>query len=348
MVAKRYQIEREALQSMARGDWARAIELYETILKEEKDPNIFNIVGDLYLRAGKPNEAAQNYRFAIEGFLNEEMYNSASAVVRKLLRLAADDLFALVSQAKIAVHQGIYREALDYIRKALEHGLKQHQAYMAMVMDLLKEMAAQGNEVLTQEIQEILSTFGIQDAEIMEALGQPEQETTYATTAPRESRLTYDPDFLYLLHEVDHALSHGVEVSTRPSLNRAHALFEMGLYRSAILEYQNYLAEHPDDLEALLMLGKSFLKAGEEDLALRAFEEGVSRAVGREKLLFQYWIARTQETLGEREEAIKIYREILFKDMNFMDVKRRLEILSGRGGIRAKGSTRAPKRRRKA
>ena len=347
MVAKRYQIEREALQSMARGDWARAIELYESVLKEEKDPNIFNIVGDLYLRAGKANEAAQNYRFAIEGFLQEEMFNSASAVVRKLLRLNASDLFALISQAKIAFHQGIYRESLEYIRKALENGLKEHQAYMSEVLELLKQMAGQGNEVLLQEIRELLATFGVQDTEILEILKQPEQEEGGEIPISKQGGTSYDPDFLYLLHELDHTLAQGVEVSTRPSLSRAHALFDMGLYRSAILEYQNYLAEHPEDLEALLMLGKAFLKAGEADLALRAFEEGVSRAVGREKLMFQYWIARTHEALGERDEAIKIYREILFKDMNFMDVKRRLELLSGRGGVRTKGGSRATKRRRK-
>ena len=342
MVAKRYQVEREALQSMARGDWARAIELYESILKEEKDPNIFNIIGDLHLRAGNTKEALQNYRFAIEGFLSEEMYNSASAVVRKLLRLEPADLFALVSQAKIAFHQGVYREALEYIDKALEHGLREHQAYLSEVMDLLKEMAGQGNEVLGRQIQELLERHGLQDIGIHPTLETLAPEGEF-TEPSQISQPSYDPDFLYLLHEIDYALSQGVEISTRPSLTRAHALFDMGLYRSAILEYQNYLSEHPEDLEALLMLGKAFLRAGEEDLALRAFEEGVAKAVGREKLMFQYWIARTHEALGEREEAIKIYREILFKDMNFMDVKRRLEALSGRG-IRG---GKAPKRRRK-
>ncbi len=344
MVAKRYQIEREALQSMARGDWARAIELYETILKEEKDPNVFNIVGDLYLRAGNTKEAIQNYRFAIEGFLGEEMYNSASAVIRKLLRLEPEDLFALVAQARVAHHQGIYREALEYIRKAFEKGLKEHPHYLEEVLSILRDMARQGNEVLQQEIQSLLQAFEIQDQEILTGLSP--QEEVKAQEVGTDTKLPYDPDFLYLLHEIDQILTQGVEASNRPSLSRAHALFDMGLYRSAILEYQNYLSEHPEDLEALLMLGKAFLRAGEADLALRAFEEGVTKAVGREKLMFQYWIARTYEALGERDEATRIYREILFKDMNFMDVKRRLEALSGRG-VRSKTGVKTKNRRRK-
>jgi len=327
-------LERQALQYMARGEWQEAIALYESLIRETDDPNIHNLLGDLYMRVGKPHDAYREYEIATRRFIEEYLFNSAIAVAHKVIRNWPNRVLPYIWIAEAYAHSGILSDCWEFLEKALTFELS--DSHKSLVVSVLKKILDRhGTDVdVRNTVKEYYQRLGYYSEELSKRLDIEkeliEEEAEHpVTTADQETveELITDMDFYYLLLDIQASLAEGKHVF-KPSLSRANALQELGLIKSAILEYQHFLAYNPQHLDALMMLGKAFLQAKELDLALRVFTEGYNLSEGQTKLLFQYWIGRTHEEMSNPDEAIKVYREILFHDITFMDVKLRLDNLA--------------------
>jgi tetratricopeptide (TPR) repeat protein len=92
-----------------------AIAEYARVVEDQpRDWNSANALGDLYIRAGKPDKAVVLYRGIAEHFLAEGFYPKAGALFKKILKIVPGDEPAQLRLAEIAVIQGLMADARVY------------------------------------------------------------------------------------------------------------------------------------------------------------------------------------------------------------------------------------------
>jgi tetratricopeptide (TPR) repeat protein len=100
---------------------------------------------------------------------------------------------------------------------------------------------------------------------------------------------------------------------------RARLLAEQGRYPEADAEYQQYLAVHPDDGEALLNAGVLANTLGREDEAVRRWEAALETDAARvnaSRQLAQVWATRADalELAGRPTDAARAFQRVLTLD----------------------------------
>jgi len=134
----------------------------------------------------------------------------------------------------------------------------------------------------------------------------------------------------YALEEVEWRLA---QHPTDRALQRmlAQLQFDMGRYNEAIAAFQALTQDARFALEAARMLGLCFMKKGQYDLAQDQFRKAIEDHPdmddqGKE---LRYNLAQAQEESGNREDALKSYKQIYSQDINFRDVASKVDALSG-------------------
>jgi tetratricopeptide (TPR) repeat protein len=104
---------------------------------------------------------------------------------------------------------------------------------------------------------------------------------------------------------------------------------EMGLLDEAISEFQLALRAQPRNLANFEMLGQCFLDRGEPAAAVRTLERAllVPSQVEDDLLGIYYFLAKSQEAVGNPTAAKDFYERIFALDINFKDVTERLRNL---------------------
>src|SRR5688500_12849921 len=154
-------------------DWAKAVEAYlQVIQATEKDHSeaelsLYNRVGDLYLRLGKPSNAVDYYSKAADHYGEAGLYNNAIALCNKALRYQPDRLELYRKLGKLSAEQGFVTDArrwyLEYAEKLAKQGRKD------AAFDALKEFASLAED---PEIREMLAAQLGQRGEPGEAVVQ--------------------------------------------------------------------------------------------------------------------------------------------------------------------------------
>ncbi len=102
--------------------FSAAIREYEKLLELEPDePTLLNIVGDLLVRQGKPQEALKNFQRVVEIFLNLGFAPKAIAMLKKTLWIAPQDMLARESLADLYSKQGFQFDAVRELRYLVDH-----------------------------------------------------------------------------------------------------------------------------------------------------------------------------------------------------------------------------------
>ena len=109
------------------------------------------------------------------------------------------------------------------------------------------------------------------------------------------------------------------------------AYAESGDQNKAIAALQIAAQDARYEVQSCRMLGVAFMAKEQYDLALEQFE----RALARHKEMddagkdLRYCQAQAYERMGDREEALKVFKHIYSQDINFRDVAQKVEGLSG-------------------
>lgn len=112
----------------------------------------------------------------------------------------------------------------------------------------------------------------------------------------------------------------------------ATRLFQAKRYDEAIPLLQLARTDPKSRTQAMLYLGRCFLKKGFHGQAVSTLQQAVSERdvgdddVGKE---LSYYLGRAQEEGGQIEDARRTYGRLLEIDYNYRDVRERLEALSG-------------------
>jgi tetratricopeptide (TPR) repeat protein len=123
-------IDREAALKKAEkllraGKLEAAIAEYVKLAEEfPKDWTIVNALGDLYARAGQPDNAAAQFTRIADHLHDEGFMPKAAAVYKKALKIRADDEHTLQRLADLATRQGVFVDAKNYYRQMAERRRK--------------------------------------------------------------------------------------------------------------------------------------------------------------------------------------------------------------------------------
>lgn len=143
--------------------WAEAIQVYQQILQiseegeDEVELSIYNRIGDLYLRIGKPGDAVRYYEMAADLYEDAGLYNGAIALCNKAIRQDPDRPEPYLKLTRLTLAQGFISEArrwsLEFAERAFRSGGRDAA---------LKALRALADRASAPEIHELI-------AEVLEA-----------------------------------------------------------------------------------------------------------------------------------------------------------------------------------
>jgi len=108
-------IRKKALEFVRTQDWQNAIKEYRRLAElDQSNPNVFNELGDIYLKLGSKTESYEGFSSAIDAYTRVGLYNNAVAVCKKVLRLIPTRYEVLVKLGYIRKKQGLGKEAESY------------------------------------------------------------------------------------------------------------------------------------------------------------------------------------------------------------------------------------------
>lgn len=126
--------------------------------------------------------------------------------------------------------------------------------------------------------------------------------------------------------------AHPTDMGLRTRLGMMY--YEAGDYDKAIAEFQQAQNDPRHRLRALTYMGLCFMRKGMHELAVRRFQEALSKMEGftdtTKELLYN--LGQAYEEMGNLEEAKAQYEKIYERDITFRDVAQKLEALYRKTG----------------
>lgn len=111
---------KEAQKFLAKGQLDKAIAEWEKLAAAYPEGNTFNFVGDLYLKKGNQQKAAENYHKATSVFKTEGFALKALALYKKILNINPHDADALYALGQLNEEKSIITDAVKYYLAAAE------------------------------------------------------------------------------------------------------------------------------------------------------------------------------------------------------------------------------------
>jgi tetratricopeptide (TPR) repeat protein len=116
----------EARKHEQKEEWEKAIQVYLQVLRvaegreAEVELPLYNRVGDLCVRLGRPLEAVQHYETAADRYAEAGLYNNAIALCNKALRYDPDHLPLMRKLGQFSASQGFVTDARRYFLEYAE------------------------------------------------------------------------------------------------------------------------------------------------------------------------------------------------------------------------------------
>ena len=115
-----------------REEWQDAINLYLRVLRSAEEGEtelelpLYNRIGDLFVRLGRPAEAVRHYEQAADKYAEAGLYNNAIALCNKALRYLPDRLELFRKLGRFSASQGFLTDArhwfLEYAERMFARG----------------------------------------------------------------------------------------------------------------------------------------------------------------------------------------------------------------------------------
>jgi len=107
-------IVKEAQKFLARGQVDKAIAEWEKLVKEAPDGNVYNTVGDLYLKTGKKKQAVEFFHKAATFFREGGFSLKALALYKKVINIDPADSGAYTALGELSEEKGLVTDAIKY------------------------------------------------------------------------------------------------------------------------------------------------------------------------------------------------------------------------------------------
>jgi tetratricopeptide (TPR) repeat protein len=152
-------IRKRAQEFLRKRDWPKAIAEYERLVQEDQsNPNVFNELGDLYLKVGDREKAIEAFEKAVRAYAKLGLYNNAVAVCKKILRFQPDRLQVIFQLGKLRLAQKLVKEAATYFHHYLDQLLLDVGRSPSVLKEELKTLSeeAKGLPEIQEKIAEAL------------------------------------------------------------------------------------------------------------------------------------------------------------------------------------------------
>ena len=116
MTSEREETLRKAEKLLRQGKLDPAIAEYTRMVEDQpRDWNTRNTLGDLYIRAAKPDQARAQFALIADHLMRDGAVAHAAAVYRKILKIAPDDEPVLLNLGEISARLGLLADAKTYL-----------------------------------------------------------------------------------------------------------------------------------------------------------------------------------------------------------------------------------------
>jgi len=163
-LSKANQIRQKAQEFLGKGHIDKAIQEYRRLITiESKNPNLYNELGDIYLRAGDKTQAVQNFEKAATIYEKVALYNNAVAVCKKILRVDPEKIDTMFRLGELRAKQKLTGEAVTFFAQYVEAVLENPQALLPRAQkdaDLMLELMP-SNEAILGKAVDIYEQLGL-------------------------------------------------------------------------------------------------------------------------------------------------------------------------------------------
>lgn len=120
-MSKASQIRQKAQSLLKKGQFDKAIDEYKRLVSiESRNPNLYNELGDIYIKAGNRVAAVSSFVKASKNYENVALYNNAVAVCKKILRIVPQHLETLFKLGELRIKQHLEGEGIVYFNQFLD------------------------------------------------------------------------------------------------------------------------------------------------------------------------------------------------------------------------------------
>jgi tetratricopeptide (TPR) repeat protein len=314
-VSEVLEIRKLAHEHVQNGELDKALAQYAKLLKVESvDPNIYNLMGDVYYKKSDRGEAFKHYNEAVQRYGEESLYSNAIAVCRKMLRLDPGYVEAVRMLGDLYLEQSFSGEAIGYF---LEYAEKlAASGDMQKAAEALKKVieTAPGRVGVREQLANVYAELGMGDEARSELLaasdihrdkgdlvkaealraravelggGEDVAEAEVMTEGEQSDRVEVVHKRIGLAHHVPLSVDE-ILSSFREEVKRAigeedyQSHYDMGLSFLDLGFYDEALAEFgvarrsPDlELKSIEMAGKCFVEKGDIELAIGELESAL-------------------------------------------------------------------------
>lgn len=317
--------------------------------KRPNDPNLLKRLGDLYLKANDPQNAADVYVRLGDLYSEKGFYPKAIALYKQAQKINSTWERPLEKLAELYQLQGFVREAAA--QYAMLSDLVQKNGDNERAIAIMQKAA--DLEPSHREMEKKVHAFDVREKAMHETMPGAPTKTRVKQADFFDLNVEMEKEIEELsideTHQVGSEDETGVgSVFKAMEENRAQEqggddplfLYNMGLaYREtgliddAIDAFQRVIGMGEKLFDAYIMLGICFREAGQYKESLRALNAGASLRdlSGEMKVGILYEIAQTYKAMGDTEQALGVFREIHKERSNFKDVELEIVRLAGGG-----------------
>lgn len=159
-------IRKKALEHVRSQNWESAIKEYKRLAElDQTNPNVFNELGDIYLKTGNKSDAYDAFIKAIDAYARVSLHNNAVAVCKKVLRLIPTRIEILTKLGLIRKKQGLNKEAESYYLSYLDKLITDQNVSPDDLNKLSKEIVSDMNDSFTvlEKLNDCMVKFGLKN-----------------------------------------------------------------------------------------------------------------------------------------------------------------------------------------
>jgi tetratricopeptide (TPR) repeat protein len=313
---------------LRQGKLDQAIAEYLRIVDDQpSDWNTANLVGDLYVRAGKPDKAIEQFVASADSLSDAGALPKAAALYKKILKLRPEHEHALLQCAEIAATQGVLVDARSYLKAVADR--RRARGDQRGVAQITIRLASLDSQDLSARLAgararlEVKDQAGaVRDLKEIAAEFLTQERAAEAIDVLREAIVLVPEDHDVRQQLLDAFVAAGDHVSAREHARTseqlqllASHLEEGGHADEARGLLEEALAIDPSDARLLARLNRTVVaEAPAEDVAPVA--EGAPEAEVQAPAEPESWLEALQDRVraGRIDQALPIVRQLLERE----------------------------------
>jgi tetratricopeptide (TPR) repeat protein len=298
-MADKTSVMKEAQKYLAKGQIDKAIAEWEKLVAEYPDGNVFNVIGDLFLKKGDKKSAVESFHKSASFFSTEGFSLKALALYKKVLNVNPHDTDALFSLGQLSEGKGLTTDAIKYYLATADSLSKEGQK--DRLLDIYEKILSlsPSNIPLRNKVAEIFLKEGLVTSAAKEYIfiaGAYDEQGDYHNALdyfkkaldvqPLNKEAVMGISYLYeQWEEMEKALEHIGEAAvlfhqdTDVLYRRAELCLKNGLRNEAEERLREVIALDPEHMRAKGLLGEIFLGEGLKEKAWTEYLPVIDRMI---------------------------------------------------------------------